>query len=195
VSGDPEEPKLREFADIGGPEAQSLPLKPGREYPGGPLMAMKPPIRVMSDPTEEARIEARHRDAVVRCIWELYIEPSGVTLDEVLAKVHRVHPEIEEERADGLSRNRNSQTYWIAVDENVRVKDLLEYARMITESQNRETRPSPGAPRVHNLECVESAALRLIHGWSLEQLSQYYGMSLDSIKRRIREGRKLLGSS
>jgi len=195
VSGECSAPKLREFAEIGGPEALSLPLKPGKQYPGGPLMAVKSPIRVMSDPAEEARIEARYRDDVVRHIWEHYIKHSGVSLDEVLAEVHREHPEIEEERAEGLSRNRNSQTYWIKFDENVRAKDLLEYARMIMESQNQETRPSQGAPRVNRLECVECTELYLRHGWTLEQLAQYYRVSQDTIKRHIRIGREVLGSS
>ena len=108
VSGELTDPKLREFAEIGGPEAESLPLRPGTEYPGVPSMAVKAPIRVVSDPAEEARTETRYWDAVVRRIWELYIKPSGVSFDEVLARVHREHPEIEEERAQGLSRNRNS---------------------------------------------------------------------------------------
>jgi hypothetical protein len=196
VSGDPAEPKLREFAEVGGPEALSLPLKPGKDYPVGPLMTVKAPIRVMSDPAEEARIEARYRDAMLRRIYEIYIEqPSGVSLDDVLARVHREHPEIEEERAEDLSRNRNTQNYWIKFDENVRTKDLEKYARMITESQDRETRPSQGAPHVHRLECVECAELRLRHGWTLEQLAQYYVVSQDTIKRRIQSGRKLLDSS
>jgi hypothetical protein len=190
VSGDPAEPKLREFAEVGGPKAQSLPLKPGKDYPVGPLMAVKAPIRVMSDPADEARLEARYRDSVVRCIWELYIKPLGVSLDDVLAKVHTEHPEIEQERAESLSRNRNTQNYWIKVDENVRAKDLPKYARMIADLQDRETRPSQGAPRVHRIEYVECAELHLRHGWPLEQLAQYYNVSQDTIKRRMRGGRK-----
>jgi hypothetical protein len=194
VSADSAKPKLREFAEIGGPKAHSLPLKPGKNYPGGPLMAVKPPIRVMDDPAEEARIEALYGDAVVRSIWEIYIKSSGVSLDEMLARVHRDHPEIEQERSEGLSQNRDTQAYWIRFDENVRVKDPQKYVRMITEAQGQEMRPSQGAPSALRLEYVECAELRVRHRWDIQKLAKYYDVSEDTVKWRIRVGRKELGN-
>jgi hypothetical protein len=195
VSGDASEPKLLEFADIGGPWMESLPLKPDKDYPGGPLMAEKAPIRVMGDPAEEVRVENRCHNAVLQAVWELYLKPLGVTLDGILAEDHKAYPEIEQERSEGLSHNKDTQTYWIKVDNDVRVKDIENhYLSMITESQ--EERPGKDGPRVSRLECVECAVLARHHNWSQDQLMRRYSYPSEStLERRIKDGAKILKNS
>jgi len=193
VPGDPSAPKLLEFAELGGPEAESLPLKPEEDYPGGPLMAVKPPIKVMSDPAEELRIETQYWRRVLQGIWELYLKPLGVTLDSVRAEVHEAYPEIEQERSDSLGRNRSTETYWIKVDEYVRKKDLDPYFRMIAEGQ--KSRPSSGARPVHSLLHAECAVLHVEHGWDEDRLAAYYGKSRDTILKYIKWGKVRLNSA
>jgi hypothetical protein len=194
ASGDLVEPKLLEFANIGGSWAESLPLKPDKDYPGGPLTAVKAPVRVMSDPAEEVRIETRCHNAVLQGVWELYLKPLGLSLDSVLAEVHKAYPEIEQERSEGVSKNKNTQNYWIKVENDVRIKDITHYAQMIAESQ--EVCPGKDGPRVSRLECVECAVLARHHSWTQEQLAKrYHWLNESQLNKRIEDGVAILNNS
>lgn len=191
VSGDPSEPKLLEFADIGGPKETSLPLKPGREYPAGPLMAIKPPIRAMGDPAKEA--EAQYWKAMLRGVWELYIQPSGISFDSMRAGVHKTYPEIEDERSKRLEQNRNAGQYFIEVNEHVRETDLKQAWRMIGEQL--EGGPKQTKPPRDRLTCVECAVLSRDHDWSDDWLkSRYNWGSKHTAKNYKKDGRRILNA-
>ncbi len=201
VRFDPSVPGLLEFADLGGPWAESLPLEPNKEFPEVSFVMLKPPIVEMGDPEEAVRIEKHYWQTLLERVWELYLKPLGLSLAEVLEEIHQRYPEIESRRDE--RPNRGAQNRYIEVDEYT-TKDQVDAAfRIITERH--ESRPREGRPRQDRLLAVECAVLYDLQNepdpadgrrrkWTFTRLSEQYDelKSPRAAKASVELGREIL---
>ncbi len=94
------------------------------------------------DPVETARAEVEFWWATLQKVSELYLEPQGLVLDDVLEEIGRKYPEIEMRRGERLRRS--AQLPSIPVDEHTPPDEAIEAFDSITAEH--ESRPRDGRP-------------------------------------------------
>jgi hypothetical protein len=194
VSGALSALKLLEFAELGGPWADSLPLKPGEEPADGTYMAVKPPVHFTRSPAERLSAETTYWKGIVHALWELYLEPRGITLETALEAVNRTYPALEEDRERSITGDHLSDRGWVEFDDQTGKTDWERYRWMI--DQRRTTKPKPGRGKRHPLQCVECAVLSIQHRWPNDRLAKRYEWgSVDTASNYIRDGKALLTRS
>lgn len=180
---DPPDTQLESFAELGpflAVEASSA---------TGLISLTSPPIAKMTDPADTRVVDAEAWSAAIDAIYELYLEPMGLELDEVWEQVHLRHPEILRERQEKL-RSLPVRSY-IEVNEHTTWDDAKEAFKVLSE--NRERQPKRGRSKRDRLRCLECAILHDQHGWSYEQLAERYGwLDHTLVSKYIRDGRKIV---
>jgi len=180
---DPPDTDLGKFAELGRPFAVDAASS------SGPLVFSSPPISKMYDPDSERAIAAEAWSAAVDPIFELYLKPMGLDMDEVWDQVHARHPEILRNRQQKL-HSLPTRDY-IQVNEYTTWDDVKEAFKAV--SYARPSLPKRGRDKRDRLQCLECAILNDRHGWSYAQLAERYGWLDHTLASKyIKDGRGIL---
>src|SRR5215213_509452 len=124
-----------------------------------------PPIKQIRDPQENRADEARYWTDIVTTVWELYVQPQGVSFKEMLLTV--LESENMRKKNEEWSSNKpptRAPSYYIGIDKFTTEDDVRRAFRMLSAAQ--ESRPRSGRPRRDRLMCVEAAVLHDSYNWT-----------------------------
>jgi hypothetical protein len=185
---DPPETNLREFSELGGPRAKGLWIETADDHENSYAMVASP-IRRFADPVEIRRVETEYWTALLDKLEELYLQPLGLVLADMLEDVRQRFPDIRLSRIE--KPNRLKKRRYIEVDEHTTEDDVRKAFRMLAEAH--QTRPAASRPQRDKLTCVEAAVLHDRRKWTYEQLADRYGWSDSTLASKyIRDGRRIL---
>jgi len=179
---DPPDTELERFAELGPFLATSL------TGSGAVAMAVSP-VKQLHDTHEERRVYMKAWSQTFSALFDLYLKPLGLDIDDVWEEIHKARPDIRE-NMDLELHGLRLRTY-IEVDENITWDDVKTAFKMI--DRGREERPKTGRPRRDRLRCVQCAILHDRHGWTYEQIAERYGWLDHTLAGKyIADGRRVL---
>lgn len=188
---DPPVPGLREFRDmfefglVGGPD-----LPDGR---AGPDYYMHtPPLVSVRDAEKAERAQEEFYHRFIESMYEMFIKPQGLDLDEVFDRVLHNTPGLW----DGLQEAISLSTPRHLIDPKPyhTEEDVRSAARMLSAAHTE--RPAVGRSRRDPLEAAECAILKDHHKWSNRQLAERYGWNTEKLATEYANtGRKVLGET
>ena len=154
-----------------------------------------PPIKQIRDPQEDRVDEARYWNDILTTVWELYVQPQGVSFEEMLLTV--LKSENMRKKNEEWSSNKpptRGPSYYIGIDEFTTDDDVRRAFRMLSAAQ--ESRPRSGRPRRDRLTCVEAAVLHDSYDWTYEQLANRYDWNDETLASKyVEDGRAILAEA